>query len=994
MRFLALLLTFFSFSFVGFGQKYSFVTYSTEEGLPQSQVNAIVQDNEGYLWIGTIGGLTRFNGEDFVPYTSREGLLNNRITCLEYFDNTLWVGHDGGISSIKGSTIKSYGFTGEDKSRPVEQIVKFKDRLVICSNSGGLFELKSEKLINIDLQKLTERNEVQLTSKKVRGGHVSGGKLYLAMKEGMVVTEDLKRFEMLTGFGDHSFSGVTGDANEIIATTFDSLLIRKDLNTNKITLDNPDGLSSIRGCYIASNKTLWLHGNQGVVAIKPDGKRYVYNSENGLPVDRIQCVYEDMNGNVWIGSEGKGVFRFPGMRFQYFDQNSGFLSDLITCGFELVNGDAYYGTFDQGILFQPKVKPMEKVDASGSSLTIWAAEKDIDGKHWFGTQNALVSIDAAGNAKVHYKHEYPGLPGTKIVCFEQIDDNSMYIGGNDGVSIYQNGQFTKVGKRPDEYLGTVRDMEVLDGVLYCVSNLGAFELRNGDFHPISASMGRVYYSVVADASGTIWMGSESGLFRYKNGKFSQLRLLQDDPRANIVNFMKYRDNKLYVGTNNGLLVVSETRGGEGYKVKRYGPDDGIPDVETNLNSGFFGSDDKTFYFGTSNGLVKFRENFTGVGAKKPLIHLKSILLNYAPFNYSLYSEEILPSGIPKKMVLPFNKNNLVFDFDGVALVNHKELKYQFKLVGLNDEWSPLSSVASITYTNLPAGDYKLMVRAVDLEGRQSEALAIPFVIEEAFYKTWWFIALCLLTAAGIVLLIFRLRLRRIRQVNENEMFAYKARLLALEQKSLNASMNRHFIFNSLNSIQYFINTRDRLSANKYLTNFAKLIRKNLDSASVEDNRITLEEEVSRIELYLSLESMRFKDRFEYEITTNDLDLELYTIPAMILQPFIENSIIHGILPNEDIKGLIEINIERNGNLLEILIKDNGIGVNQSMSMKAMDTGDHRSQGMEITSKRIELMQKFSDDAMELIGPEELIGDDGSINGTYVLLKLRSDSLED
>lgn len=991
MRFLPLIFLFLSFSFSGLGQKYAYVTYSTEEGLPQSQVNAIAQDDNGYLWIGTIGGLTRFNGEDFVPYTSREGLLNNRITSLSFMDNTLWVGHDGGISSIQGEVIKNYSFTGDDKSRPVEQILKFRDHLIICSNSGGLFELKGGKLVNIDLLSLTEGSGDHLTSNRVRGGYAYNGKLYLAMREGLVVTNDLKKFKVLKEFGDHSFSGVTGDENEIIATTFDSFLIRKNLKTGKVSEENPDGLNSIRGCYIASDETIWLHGARGVVNIKKNGETFVYNLQNGLPMNSIRCVYEDFNGNVWIGSEGKGIFRFPGMRFEYFDTDSGFLSDLITCGFDMPNGDVFFGTFDKGILFKPADDEMQRIEVPNTSKAIWAAVRDVDGKNWFGAQTELISMDAAGNTKVYRKSDYPNMPGDKIVRFERLDANSMYIAGNDGVSLYRNGTFTKLGTRDNEYLGTVRDMEILDGTLYCVSNLGAFVYRNGDFYPIKPTMGRVYYSVVADQSGTLWMGSESGLYRYREGEVSQLRLLQDDPRANIVNFMNYRNGQLYVGTNNGLLTISEGR--NGYKVKRYGPDDGIPDVETNLNSGFFDLDG-TFCFGTSNGLVKFHENFSGVGAKKPLVHLKSILLNYAPFEYEQYSDKIAPNGIPENLIFPFNKNNLVFDFDGIALVNHKELKYQFKLVGLNNEWSPVSSVASITYTNLPAGDYKLMVRAVDLEGRESEPLSIPFTIQEAFYKTWWFISLCLMAAGGVVFLVFRLRLRRIRQVNENEMLVYKTRLLALEQKSLNASMNRHFIFNSLNSIQYFINTRDRLSANKYLTNFAKLIRKNLDSASVQDNTITLEEELSRIELYLSLESMRFKDRFEYEITTNGIDLELFTIPAMILQPFIENSIIHGILPKEEIKGLISINVEQKGEMLEILIKDNGIGVNQSMSRKAVDTGDHRSQGMEITSKRIELMQKYSDDAMELEGPKELIDENGSINGTYVLLKLRSDSLED
>lgn len=966
-----------------FGQKYSFVTYSTEEGLPQSQVSAIAQDNEGYLWVGTIGGLTKFNGEEFVSFTSREGLLNNRITSLDYFEETLWIGHDGGISYIHNGTIKKYSFTGDDKSRPVQQILRFNGQMIICSNGGGLFVLENEKLVKIRME--------NLSTNRVRSAHVHDGLLYLATREGVLATRDLRNFTLREEFGEHSFSAIIGDANELIATTYDSLLIRKNLISNTVETRNPQDIESIYGCYLDAEKNLWLYGKRGIIRIDQDGRNYVFNQQSGLPLNAVICVFEDRNHNIWIGSQGKGMFRFPGLRFRYFDQSSGYLSDLFTCGFQLKNGDTYFGTFDQGILYQPKGGAIETIHLENSNVTVWSAIDNVDGKHWFGTHRSLLSVDDAGNVEVFEQDDFPELPGRKIVCFERIDANSMYIGGNEGVSVYRNGKLKKIGKRDEEYLGTVRDMAIVNGELYCVSNLGMYVYRNGDFVPIKEGMGRVNYNIVADTDGTIWVGSESGLYRYRDGNMKQLTLLGDDPRANVVNLMNYRDGKLFVGTNNGLFSIAQVNGK--YDISRYGIGDGIPDLETNLNSGFF-DNEGNFWFGTSSGLVCYHRQVSGIGVRRPIVQLKSILLNYTPFDYKKYSDDLLPNGNPASLALPYNKNNLVFELDGVALVNHDELKYQFRLKGLSDKWSPLSPVSTITFTNLAAGEYELMVRAVDLDGRKSETIALPFVIHEAFYKTWWFLLLCALALAGIILAAFRFRLRRIQQLNENEMLSYKARLLALEQKSLNASMNRHFIFNSLNSIQYFINTRDRLSANKYLTNFAKLIRKNLDSASWEDNQITLEEEISRIELYLSLEAMRFKDRFEYKITTHDVDLEMFKIPAMILQPFIENSIIHGILPQENVKGLIEINVELHGDTLEILIRDNGIGFHQSMSRKTPDTGDHRSQGMEITSKRIELMQKFSDKTMELIGPKEIIGDDGSINGTYVLLKLKGQDLEE
>ena len=156
--------------------------------------------------------------------------------------------------------------------------------------------------------------------------------------------------------------------------------------------------------------------------------------------------------------------------------------------------------------------------------------------------------------------------------------------------------------------------------------------------------------------------------------------------------------------------------------------------------------------------------------------------------------------------------------------------------------------------------------------------------------------------------------------------------------------------------------------------------------------VTLAQEIEGLDLYLSLEAMRFKGRFEYQINTNHIDLESIVIPAMLLQPFIENAIIHGVLPNENIKGKIEVTLTSERNILTIQIDDNGIGIKNSLRLKELVVGDHKSQGMEITAKRIDLIKKISNKGFEIIGPFQVGGIDSQVSGTRVLLKIPFESL--
>lgn len=966
--------------FFGMTQKYSFQSYSTEEGLPQTQVTAFCQDEDGYLWVATLGGLAKFNGRDFTTFSPDDGLLNNRIQTLFFDSGRIWVGHDGGVSYIDNNKIKKIEFPEKYKSRNVSKIIRFKDRIIVCSNrKDGLFEIVDNRFVQIDLPDEETR--------AIQSAVVSGEYLYLATATGVFKTKDLKTIAPESGIGEGIYVGVDANDHEIYFISLDNGIYHKNLITGVIShIPKEETVNSLRGGYLDSHGTLWGFTMAGLLTVKKNKVIRLANQVSGLPVNNaVACVFEDASGNIWFGSKGKGMFRFPGEQFKYYDRTTGIGSDIFLSGFELLDGSFYLGSMDAGLI---KRKPDGTTQALNLTVpTIWAAQPNVDGFNWFGTQASLVSLDANDDIKVYTIED--GVPGNKITSFFKVGPREMYIGGNKGVSHYKNGVFTLLKSKETLAIGTIRDFVMIEKTLVFCSNLGLFQYKNGEISPY-LGVGNVTYSIEKDKFGNIWFGTEEALFRIVKGKVERLEL-HKNPGSNFINFINYREDKLYVGSNNGLFVLSNLNASQP-EIKRYGLAEGLVNLETNLNSGFF-DHEGNFWFGTAAGLVCFQAGAELINGGVPKVQMKSILLNYQPFNYKTYSEELDVKGFPKHLNLPYAKNNLIFELDGISLANHRGLNFQFLLEGLNDSWSPLSTNSNITFTSLPAGEYVLHMRSVDIDGQTSKEIIIPFTINPPFYKTWWFISLCVLGIVGLVVLFFRFRVRRINAANEKEKLEFKSRLLSLEQQSMNASMNRHFVFNSLNSIQYFINTQDRLSANKYLTNFAKLIRKNLDSATVDGNMITLDEELERLELYLSLESMRFKDRFDYKINSKGVDSGSILIPAMILQPFVENSIIHGILPNLDKKGFISLEVKEENGYLLMMVEDNGIGVNHSITKKGDIEGDHRSKGMEITSKRIELIQKISNDDISLVGPYEIYNDDRSIKGTHVLLKIPLNNLE-
>ncbi|TNF47957.1 MAG: hypothetical protein EP305_06580 [Bacteroidetes bacterium] len=966
----------FLLSFPAVAQRYSFMSFNTAQGLPQSQVSSIVQDEQGYLWVGTLGGLAKFNGKEFETFTTESGLLNNRVTFLTVIDDVLWIGHEGGVSSFDGGKIKKYPFETVDAKENVSDIVHFGTDIIIASNGAGLYRLKGSKLEKIDL-----KNEAE---QRVRDLEIADNELLIGTRDGILITRDLIHFERSESLSGYSVSSVKKHAGQYFVSTFRDGIFLYNLRKDEIKLINsPSPDIAVRSLVFDSKGQSWYFSTNGITRFNEDKVELSLNESNGLPMESIQVMYEDNDRNFWLGTEGKGLIRYTGERFIYYNKSSGMASDLAISVDQTSNGDLWIGTFDKGLLIQNKKGEFRNL--SLQDARVWSILTDLDGYNWLGTENGLIQFSGDQQKKTFYIED--GTPGDKITALFPLSRNTFYIGGNDGVSIYRSGKITPL-KSAD--IGTVRSFCRMKGETYCGTDKGIYKIRGGKVIAIG-NFFKTVFSMVKDSQDRLWIGTAEGLLLYDGERFKNISYAKS-PASNYINFLSIDNDVIYVGTNNGLFQLQNIFKEE-IEVLKFGIGEGVSDLETNLNSSFIDNKHR-LWFGTASGLVCYRPEKGSEIFGTPRLVLKKMLLNYQDFEYSKYSDQLDHNGLPLTLDLPSNKNNITFELDGIALANYQGLKFQYKLEGIDENWSPLVATSSITYSALPEGDYVFVARAVDSRGNQSDEIRYPFTVRPPFYRTWWFI---LLSAASIGLLLFaylRFRLKREREANEKERLEYRSRLLALEQRSLNASMNRHFIFNSLNSIQYFINTQDKLSANKFLTNFAKLIRKNLDS-SEEGNVVTLAQELDRLELYLSLESMRFKDRFEYVIDCDEeIDKENIRIPAMILQPFVENSIIHGILPNEDKKGEIKVEIHEQDRQLIIRITDNGVGIENSIRQKQDIEGDHKSQGMEITSKRIELLNHLSQNKFEIQGPFQMEDEYRSIKGTGVILKISLENLED
>jgi hypothetical protein len=345
-------------------------------------------------------------------------------------------------------------------------------------------------------------------------------------------------------------------------------------------------------------------------------------------------------------------------------------------------------------------------------------------------------------------------------------------------------------------------------------------------------------------------------------------------------------------------------------------------------------------------------------------------------NITIHDEDTL---VKNQYQLKHNENYITIQFVGLAYRNQGDVEYKYQLMGLDTSWK-FTQRTSLTFTSLPPGDYQFVVMAKNEDGIWSENPArVDFHIKRPFWRSWWFIILVVVFVAALIYAIMSFRLRMIRKRNEliHDINEYK-------QKILRQQMNPHFIFNTLNSIQYFLLDEDTTSSLTYLTKFAKMMRIVLDNS--QHTFVPIEDEIRGLDLYLELEALRFEESFDYKIYI-DKNINTFEckIPALLLQPYVENSIRHGLLHKRG-KGFLSISIELHENSLFCIIEDNGVGRKRSEEIKMSQGLLQKSLGSKITEDRIKVLNSLYSDEID-IKYVDLTDSEGNPTGTRVEIKL-------
>jgi ligand-binding sensor domain-containing protein len=515
--------------------------------------------------------------------------------------------------------------------------------------------------------------------------------------------------------------------------------------------------------------------------------------------------------------------------------------------------------------------------------------------------------------------------------------------------------------------------------------------RNFAFSKANTLVPRNINDICFDGPENIIAGVNSGevlILKWAGGKLKLLYRL--DSRSGIVGkSIKWvktdRNRNLYIGSNAGLNIV------------------GLNHLFSTGNAGVRFFSKETGYKnpnGTRAVTDKSGDLWVAVGnqlcrldhrqlEKRQIQMAKLVLTGIEINNHYLVQRPDLPTNpwfqVPEgALSLNHDENNLIFHFDALNYLDAGQQRFRYRLMPAIDKWCSYTGERKAVFTTLSPGRYRLEVESINLlDQTQVGFLSYAFEITPPFYFTWWFFVVVAIFLSGLATLFWRLRIQQIRK-EEKRKADIRLELNNIEMKALKAQMNPHFIFNAINSIQSYILSNNVDRALYYLSMFAKLVRKTLENASRES--IPLCEELEYLSFYIDLEKMRFEGQFESELELDPkVPLDTTMIAPMIVQPFVENAIKHGLLKMDRV-GKLKLQVKRfSETRFQVIVEDNGIGRDRAEELRRKGSKEHHSKGMSITNTRIHLLNENEQTGAYSIKIVDLLDDSDKPAGTRVEL---------
>ncbi|MBO9635243.1 MAG: histidine kinase [Chitinophagaceae bacterium] len=953
-------------------QEYNHIQYTIANGLPSNTVYDVKQDADGFIWVGTDAGLARFDGRNFVTFTTRDGLPSNDVLVL--FPDTkgrMW------ISTLHNSIC--YHYKGKIHSYKNDTMLK---RMTFAAIPHLMRENKAGDVM-------------------IGSGDVGGLDMYVVKANNRVVathhpTQYLGSAGIQTGEAAHEFIASYYDTiNKVISNySFDGekwehkISFSRYLDTIKF-FTIVDGkpvyhhykiFSDAPGRHLRYDERTNIvysiehaHLDDRISVSTQDGwKIFAYGTSRGsfildtitgnisdhlLPGKVTNRAYPDREGNIWVCTNSEGLALFPSrqVRSLPLPGQTESIYSLYSAG-----GVTYAGSANSN-LYIIRDNKVSKVNF----------DRYIKISNNQRQDNILRRIEPSGKSKLilgfdDFILKYDPISGKTNYCKVDVTKHLFTISPD--TVLAATGRATLLLNSNFNILDTIlsaRSYSALrNGNAYYVGTTnGPVKIVPG--HPpvnLSTSQQELNTQInymEMDPDGSIWMSSTgNGIFKIRNDKIEEWINASNGLNSNNCKAM-YLDGKfLWVGTEKGLNRINRAYPSE--PIQQYTVEDGL--ASNDIHSIF--SDRGTIYLGTDGRLTWFDSS----KMKTPSICKLQLL------DVELGKRSI---SIDSLKGLKYNENNLKFYFTALSFKSSSNIVYLYHLKGLSDTWDSTFN-SNLEFLALPPGEYQLELFARNKFGQNSNVITIPFLIKPPFWATWWFRIVIL---GSVIAITWWIIVRRIRR--EQEKSAVQNRLNELEQQALRSQMNPHFIFNCLNSIQNFLLQNNFEKTNEYLTAFAQLIRQTLDNSS--RSSISLESEIRYLNSYLELESMRFAHSFVHSIELDSaIDADRTFIPTMILQPYVENSIRHGLRYRQEGAKMVKVIFKKRGNTLLCIVEDNGIGRRKAAELKSFMHVEYQSKGMTLTAERIAALNRRQDIpiTVDVIDMEE----DGNATGTQVIVR--------
>jgi hypothetical protein len=905
-----------------FSYAQQFTNYTSKNGLPSNHIYTILQDAKGFIWFLTDKGMVKYNGKTFKTFTTKQGLpINDVWEGITTPDTKVWyLSKSSKLGYIKNDSVFSFPTSNEEEiMNPI-----FTSQIgnnIYPTGPNNSFELKNGKWEEILNSKNEEENIDKIRIFHTKVNYLTTTILQDTLKiigaKGLL----LKKYFIKPFYKQYARRKQLNDSLYCWVSEKDYLILNlNNLKLTYATFKDEIGIEKAKHARInLINNEIQITGT-GFVGFLDD-KFHIKNPYFFPKSIHSHFALIDKTNTIWFATFSNGVYKLPYAKKDIIYT----LNNQKTGKFSIINNNVFISCYNKGFYkynnttssFEQYLKikeyPFKPTEIKELNTSFFPSKYTVSTLK----NNTLKTIDfrklgfSSNNLSFNFVYFQNKLYGIFSFGIHRINPATL-----------------KIEKK---YLQSGCNFLIkFQNKLLIASNNGLKEFKNDTIHKVNFTNQIFDKSIL-----TITKISENKLLLNTDGfgsYITDLNTITQLPNSEflIVENAFATENTLWLATNEGVLKY--TKQNNNYHLKQLiNSSNGLP--SNNINDVLIHKN--KIFVSTNKGIAilpKTHENSS---------HFLDIYVEKATYNNSQF--------LGNKPTLKYTKNNNVtftiasINFDE----NGKDFSYQYQLNPVQKNWITTKS-NNINFTDLPPNKYKLSVNSHGITKH------LNFKILPLWYQTniakIIFILLFLSLITGIILIIRKWELeKQLKKLNTQK------QLSEFELHALRSQMNPHFVFNSLNAIQYYITKNDIELSEKYLVKFSRLIRKFFDFSRTKF--ISLEQEISLLKNYLEIEKMRFGNTFHFQFNIDEnLNLSEEKIPSMLLQPIVENAVNHGLFHNEG-NGLIKIEFLKDKDLLIVQISDNGIGLKKAQEIKSNSIKTHISKSTIILKDRIKLLNQ-------------------------------------